>query len=172
GSSKGLLKNVYDCIECPICNEIMAAPMILHPCGHTVCYCCLKEWFSNNLSCPYCREKILIEPSVNFVLKTIINSFFKTSVESNPKILDIVKNINEKYLETFDKDLKEKRLFKSIFSKKKKNTAVVRYDSDDDVLRCSNCGFEIYSSRISRCEHCGWVLIRNERGVNDYTDYE
>ena len=43
--------------ECPICYEIMQAPIIL-ACGHTFCEDCAQEWCGRDRTCPLCRAPV------------------------------------------------------------------------------------------------------------------
>lgn len=43
--------------ECPICFGECCNPLTLR-CKHTFCKKCFLQWFSDNKSCPLCRDKI------------------------------------------------------------------------------------------------------------------
>lgn len=58
--------DVKEALECPVCYEIMAAPVWLCTTGHSVCPKCRISL----LSCPICRKKFLSDTR-NFVLEKI-----------------------------------------------------------------------------------------------------
>lgn len=41
---------------CAICMEAESDSIIL-PCGHQTCWECSRQWFTNSMECPFCREK-------------------------------------------------------------------------------------------------------------------
>lgn len=44
-------------VECPICTDTPNF-YIKTPCDHKFCEFCIKTWFINNMTCPYCRKLI------------------------------------------------------------------------------------------------------------------
>jgi len=45
--------------ECYICFEEYTYETVLGklPCDHYCCYQCMADWFTNNITCPYCRRE-------------------------------------------------------------------------------------------------------------------
>ena len=57
---------------CPISQSIMQDPVITS-CGHTFEEYYIKQWLTNNNSCPTCKNKINNNLTTNYVLKGIID---------------------------------------------------------------------------------------------------
>lgn len=70
-------------MECELCyedfNHCERLPKVLQKCGHTFCETCVSQILKHNeLSCPYCRYKIVIGkdeyPPNNFSLLTAMDN--------------------------------------------------------------------------------------------------
>lgn len=70
-----------DCYECGICYNPFANPVATE-CGHTYCELCLAKWLeagwqrdhSGSVPCPTCNKPIHTLPSVNLVLRTVVEA--------------------------------------------------------------------------------------------------
>lgn len=82
GQVERFLENHLATNTCPICFELMTgkqqAPMLLFPCGHTFCACCLNKHLSHRAAgtstCPFCRACITSH-AVNVSLQQVIDGF-------------------------------------------------------------------------------------------------
>ena len=57
-------------LDCPICLELLFAPVALN-CSHTFCQHCIGIWRKENNTCPCCREEIMSANRVNTLDKII-----------------------------------------------------------------------------------------------------
>mmetsp|Transcript_20227 Transcript_20227/g.43769 ORF Transcript_20227/g.43769 Transcript_20227/m.43769 type:complete len:233 (+) Transcript_20227:302-1000(+) len=76
---------------CPICYELMKgenrAPVLVFPCGHTFCSCCLTKYCGGHKTnqvgqqktCPCCRTEIT-SSAINHSLRQLIESFLQSRV--------------------------------------------------------------------------------------------
>lgn len=50
-------------MQCPICQEDMENPIVLH-CKHVFCEDCITSWFDRHPTCPMCRARITTTPPI------------------------------------------------------------------------------------------------------------
>lgn len=134
-------------------------------CGHSYCYTCLKTWFSSDtnrggLSCPECRAIVNRIPIVNTALQSWLNNTLD--------ILGVKKNDDDRYkrlmsaqsaeVRTYQDDKKADDLFGNIF---KSSAQAIADESDDGIIRCSNCLWELdVDEDTNECPNCS-ARIRN-----------
>jgi len=64
-------------VTCKICDRLLYEPYALS-CGHTYCYICLTQWFTNNSrkkTCPDCRSVIVLQPTPSYIIKELVLIF-------------------------------------------------------------------------------------------------
>ncbi|KAG9260050.1 E3 ubiquitin-protein ligase TRIM39-like isoform X1 [Astyanax mexicanus] len=67
--------SVSQFLKCPICLDKMADP-VTTTCGHTFCKPCLDRHLSlSDLTCPLCKKYLLATPSVNIILKALLEEY-------------------------------------------------------------------------------------------------
>ncbi|KAL0244602.1 hypothetical protein GEMRC1_008684 [Eukaryota sp. GEM-RC1] len=68
---------------CCVCLDVMSSPVLLSPCGHSVCSHCSTKL---NSKCPLCRSSVS-SLTDNLVLRSIIQDYFsqKSRVDTNQK---------------------------------------------------------------------------------------
>ncbi|XP_019220758.1 tripartite motif-containing protein 35-like [Oreochromis niloticus] len=74
-------------LSCHVCSETFRDPVSLS-CGHSFCSSCLQKFWeqTTNKNCPICKRKSSKdEPSMNFALKELADSFAKRQSESSPE---------------------------------------------------------------------------------------
>uniref|UniRef100_A0A3P9D4H2 Nuclear factor 7, brain-like n=1 Tax=Maylandia zebra TaxID=106582 RepID=A0A3P9D4H2_9CICH len=74
-------------LSCHVCSETFRDPVSLS-CGHSFCSSCLQKFWeqTKNKNCPICKRKSSKdEPSMNFALKELADSFAKRHSESSPE---------------------------------------------------------------------------------------
>ena len=59
----------------------MIIPMTIE-CGHSFCYDCIYQWFSNKINCPTCRHDIENKPILNIHLKEICHKIIESIIEN------------------------------------------------------------------------------------------
>lgn len=78
-------KQVQELMECPICYELMSderhKPMVLIPCGHSICECCMKAVFKkqgnkSEQKCPTCNKNCS-SFTINYTAQNLIQSLCK-----------------------------------------------------------------------------------------------
>ena len=47
--------------ECAICFKSLKKNCVMFPCKHSFHYNCIKQWLLNHISCPICKESILVD---------------------------------------------------------------------------------------------------------------
>lgn len=56
---KEVIQNINDKIDCAIClEELTNNDKVILECRHTFHVNCIKEWFKNNNTCPFCRKVV------------------------------------------------------------------------------------------------------------------
>ncbi|NP_001373621.1 uncharacterized protein LOC334149 [Danio rerio] len=62
--------------SCPVCRDVFTHPVVL-TCGHSFCRGCIEEFWNFNKTrrCPVCRQTTEREPSLNFTLRNLCQSF-------------------------------------------------------------------------------------------------
>lgn len=159
-----ILSKLLDTTICSICHDYMFVPMTTE-CGHSYCYTCLKTWFSSDtnrggLSCPECRTIVNRIPIVNTALQSWLNNTLD--------ILGVKKNDDDRYkklmsaqsaeVRTYQDDKKADDLFGNIF---KSSAQAIADESDDGIIRCSNCLWELdVDEDTNECPNCS-ARIRN-----------
>ncbi|CAG60618.1 uncharacterized protein GVI51_I09845 [Nakaseomyces glabratus] len=159
-----ILSKLLDTTICSICHDYMFVPMTTE-CGHSYCYTCLKTWFSSDtnrggLSCPECRAIVNRIPIVNTALQSWLNNTLD--------ILGVKKNDDDRYkklmsaqsaeVRTYQDDKKADDLFGNIF---KSSAQAIADESDDGIIRCSNCLWELdVDEDTNECPNCS-ARIRN-----------
>ena len=66
-------------VSCRICIRPMYEPYTI-ACGHTFCYSCLAQWFSNhsiNKTCPDCRTKVTQQPAPAYLVRTRLGRLYR-----------------------------------------------------------------------------------------------
>ncbi|XP_076747267.1 E3 ubiquitin-protein ligase TRIM35-like [Maylandia zebra] len=74
-------------LSCHVCSETFRDPVSLS-CSHSFCSSCLQKFWeqTKNKNCPICKRKSSKdEPSMNFALKELADSFAKGQSESSPE---------------------------------------------------------------------------------------
>ncbi|KAL3975403.1 high affinity cAMP-specific 3',5'-cyclic phosphodiesterase 7 [Sarotherodon galilaeus] len=74
-------------LSCHVCSETFRDPVSLS-CNHSFCSSCLQKFWeqTKNKNCPICKRKSSKdEPSMNFALKELADSFAKRQSESSPE---------------------------------------------------------------------------------------
>ncbi|KAL3975402.1 tripartite motif-containing protein 35 [Sarotherodon galilaeus] len=74
-------------LSCHVCSDTFRDPVSLS-CGHSFCSSCLQKFWeqTKNKNCPICKRKSSKdEPSMNFALKELADSFAKRQSESSPE---------------------------------------------------------------------------------------
>ena len=159
-----ILSKLLDTTICSICHDYMFVPMTTE-CGHSYCYTCLKTWFSSDtnrggLSCPECRAIVNRIPIVNTALQSWLNNTLD--------ILGVKKNDDDRYkklmsaqsaeVRTYQDDKKADDIFGNIF---KSSAQAIADESDDGIIRCSNCLWELdVDEDTNECPNCS-ARIRN-----------
>lgn len=159
-----ILSKLLDTTICSICHDYMFVPMTTE-CGHSYCYTCLKTWFSSDtnrggLSCPECRAIVNRIPIVNTALQSWLNNTLD--------ILGVKKNDDDRYkklmsaqsaeVRTYQDDKKADDIFGNIF---KSSAQAIADESDDGIIRCSNCLWELdVDEDTNGCPNCS-ARIRN-----------
>lgn len=133
-------------MECTICSEIMAVPVTAE-CGHSFCYDCIYQWFSNKVNCPTCRHEIENKPTLNLQLKEICKSLLDMIIDAKLENYEVLKNHKLESENNYNLDVRNKSLFGDLF-----NTTMTLIDTSDGVPRCGNCHWEAHGPI---CQHCG-----------------
>ncbi|KAL3229982.1 RING finger protein PSH1 [Nakaseomyces bracarensis] len=157
-----VLSKMLDSSVCPVCHDYMFVP-ITTPCGHTYCYTCLKSWFisdttNGELSCPECRTTMTNKPILNTVMQSWVNYIFELLSEKkaeDERFKTLNKSREEDILQ-YRKDKDAGQLFDSIFEM---SATAVADESDDGIIRCSNCMWELEDD-TNQCPNCS-SRIRN-----------
>lgn len=142
----------------------MIIPMTIE-CGHSFCYDCIYQWFSNKINCPTCRHDIENKPILNIHLKEICHKIIESIIENtsnnnnNESNVDHLINRKLECLKTYNLDVKNKSIFGDLFN----NTVTTLIDCSDGVARCGNCHWEVHGSI---CSHCGTRFRRSTRNIN------
>ena len=60
-------------MECPVCFEIFATPLLLPGCGHTICRSCAEALITehNFLRCPECRLVYQLRQGIKSLPKNV-----------------------------------------------------------------------------------------------------
>ena len=124
----------------------MAVPVTAE-CGHSFCYDCIYQWFSNKVNCPTCRHEIENKPTLNLQLKEICKNLLDMIIDSRLENHEILKNHKLESENNYNLDVRNKSLFGDLF-----NTTVTLIDTSDGVPRCGNCHWEAHGPV---CQHCG-----------------
>ncbi|GMM33169.1 ubiquitin-protein ligase [Saccharomycopsis crataegensis] len=151
GQSKAepLVSKCLDETICSICSDIMVYPFN-GACGHSACYSCLREWLSNNNSCPVCREVITVKPTINLNLKAIGASILDTCQKQAPDTRTSIKKHVDESKKVYQKDFNDGNLFNKVFKSAKVNL-------EEGIPTCSECAWEDCNGRV--CEGCGAVFV-------------
>ena len=138
-------------------------------CGHSFCYDCIYQWFSNKINCPTCRHDIENKPILNIHLKEICHKIIESIIENTSNGdgdgdgdsggVDHLMNRKLECLKTYNLDVKNKSIFGDLFN----NTVTTLIDCSDGVARCGNCHWEVHGSI---CSHCGTRFRRSTRNIN------
>ncbi|KAG8935085.1 E3 ubiquitin-protein ligase rad18 [Tulasnella sp. 417] len=56
-STHDSLRNLDEALRCPICKDLVRAPVMLTGCGHSFCSQCVRESLNLQEECPQCRVK-------------------------------------------------------------------------------------------------------------------
>jgi len=123
-----LIQQLKSTLDCSICLGLLCIPHSLS-CGHSFCFHCLYEWMQENNHCPSCRAALTTAPIPNVILSDQVQIYIQhPSIRTSPQD----PNALEKY-----KTLKD-HAWDAFIS----NEDV--YDSEDDVLRCARCQWEMW----------------------------
>ncbi|RCK57750.1 RING finger protein PSH1 [Candida viswanathii] len=144
--TSNLLSRITSTVECTICSEIMAVPVTAE-CGHSFCYDCIYQWFSNKVNCPTCRHEIENKPTLNLQLKEICKNLLDMIIDSRLENHEVLKNHKLESENNYNLDVRNKSLFGDLF-----NSTVTLIDNSDGVPRCGNCHWEAHGPV---CQHCG-----------------
>eukprot|EP01006_Ploeotia_vitrea_P039468 TRINITY_DN66350_c8_g3_i2.p1 TRINITY_DN66350_c8_g3~~TRINITY_DN66350_c8_g3_i2.p1 ORF type:complete len:424 (+),score=52.09 TRINITY_DN66350_c8_g3_i2:64-1272(+) len=68
---------LLDTVTCPVCLEPMQEPMVLTPCGHSMCNQCIKRSPRAPRNCPTCRQHVQCVVQSVALLQTIRQLFVK-----------------------------------------------------------------------------------------------
>ena len=74
-------------VTCRICVGLIYEPYTIK-CGHTFCYSCLAQWFSNHRAkktCPDCRCDVLLEPAPSYMV-SLLQLFIKSKLAEQSTI--------------------------------------------------------------------------------------
>lgn len=121
---------------CPICYEQMKIhnkkPMILYPCGHTICEECLKQYeeTSHNQKCCMCNQKYT-QSSVNYALLNVLEREINTA----PKKTDYTKKLEltKTKLDLMLSQFKMKQSSLNNISSQLKSEKIVMATLDDEL---------------------------------------
>ncbi|XP_063344934.1 nuclear factor 7, brain-like [Pelmatolapia mariae] len=117
-------------LSCHVCSETFRDPVSLS-CNHSFCSSCLQKFWeqTKNKNCPICKRKSSKdEPSMNFALKELADSFAKRQSESSPE------------------SLKEKEEEKEEVVCDKHPDVPYWYCEDEDRAVCPVCEFSLHQS--------------------------
>ena len=65
---------IDDELRCVICNDPFQSPVNCIRCGQTFCTNCIDQWYRQQTSCPFCREKgYLFVPVITRILLNQLN---------------------------------------------------------------------------------------------------
>jgi len=141
----GAISKELESNSCLICYELMVPPkkkpMLLFPCGHTLCAECLEQYHKQHLKkiCPYCRAKIQNQ-AVNQSLLGLMNAI------SDKKVME----------ESAGNAAKQSR---------EQETSIERYENDYEMLgiRCE----VLQGERSTKLDEIRY--LRNESKSTDTT---
>ncbi|CAL5999568.1 C3HC4 type (RING finger) domain-containing protein [Hexamita inflata] len=66
-------QSINELFSCPICYDQFNYPVAL-PCGHVMCYQCIKQWGKQQNECPVCRQSFQAEELVRLIIGKQIGS--------------------------------------------------------------------------------------------------
>ncbi|KAK7208236.1 hypothetical protein BZA70DRAFT_273212 [Myxozyma melibiosi] len=138
---------------CAVCDNLMFEPCVIS-CGHSFCYSCLLEWFKRRKSCPTCRTKVELKPTISIQIKESV--FLLTEKRELFDPTEDKEEVIKRRKEENDLVAAHKRdhgdIFPDMFT-----TPVTDFlvDNEDGVRRCIRCHWELLGDY---CRQCGnWM---------------
>ncbi|KAG9017476.1 E3 ubiquitin-protein ligase rad18 [Tulasnella sp. 427] len=125
------LRNLDESLRCPICKDLVRAPVMLTGCGHSFCSQCVRESLNLQEECPQCRVKARGDHIVkNTALEGVVMAYGKARNE----ILALVKDqlLFQQYQQR-----QQERLYERLASespRKKRKIDVASSDSDVEEI--------------------------------------
>lgn len=155
---------------CKVCFRMLYEPYTLG-CGHTYCYSCLCQWFTNGenrkKTCPDCRTAVMRTPAPAYALRDIVRELLNRA-ELLPESETVEEHERAKLEEAaiVDEDKADDNsetggLFKGRFPLSRNVKNPLRHlrpihDDSDGVHRCPQCLYEIEPGEGISCGRCGW----------------
>ncbi|KAG9008841.1 E3 ubiquitin-protein ligase rad18 [Tulasnella sp. JGI-2019a] len=86
-SSQPSLRNLDESLRCPICKDILRAPVLLTGCGHSFCSQCVRESLNVQEECPQCRARA---NSGHIVRNSALDAAVVSYMKARQSILDVI----------------------------------------------------------------------------------
>lgn len=169
---KADLVQIRSTVTCFICDQLQYEPYVLN-CGHTYCYACLCNWFSQNVrkkTCPQCRASVKQIPMQNYTVKSIVEVFTKQRalMPADETAEQHAKKREEEAAEIEKDKNSAEGLFKGMFPKKPAAGTRLVWDEEDGVMRCPTCNHEHEGGPL--CAVCGQELAGDPYAYSDFDE--
>ena len=147
-------------LTCKICFRILYEPYTTQ-CGHTFCYSCLSQWFTDNnnvhkKTCPDCRAAVKNSPAPAYLVRDLAQKFVQQIhlFGDEEETLEQHLQLQQEEAAIVERDRASMRgLFKGRFKNRTINLRPIIHDAEDQVDRCPSCAWELEGERI--CHRCG-----------------
>ncbi|KAI9893966.1 MAG: hypothetical protein M1814_004736 [Vezdaea aestivalis] len=170
---KADIETLRSIVTCKICTRLLYEPYTVS-CGHTFCYFCLRQWFSEHQTkktCPECRADVKQPPAPAFLVRELMETFIsrtellpaEESVDDHRRLRQEANDCVEN--DRVNKDPRHGGLFRGCFKVDPPGSRAVRAvrDQEDGVDRCPVCGWEIEGNRCAGCglgfDHDGNAIL-------------
>lgn len=165
-------------LSCKICFRMLYEPYTTQ-CGHTFCYSCLTQWFTDNnnvhkQTCPDCRAVVHNAPAPAYLVRDMAQKFVQQIhlLGDEDETLEQHVRLQQEEAAIVEQDrASEKGLFNGRFRRLRFSRQTLIHDAEDGVDRCPQCTWEMEDGD-RECHRCGYNLDNNEYDSEMDSDYD